>query len=196
MPEYKYYQDEKDMVWQRHTFTVTATSESEADAIIRENGLDRKCVTDICDERINHVNSETLFETQSLLMPEENRGKHTLEVLTADKRRSVCNNIDDTTSKTPVKERTETMETCSVSSGKNVLCNAPKEKRMNLDRKILSLLDRGPLAALYLAVASNVLRKVVEQKDDQYVSDLFGGLINTATIRHCVAEIDKTLNYD
>lgn len=67
---------------------------------------------------------------------------------------------------------------------------------MNLDRKIQSLLDRGPLAAFHLAVASNVLRKVVEQEDDQYVSDLFGGLIDTATIRHCVAEIDKTLNYD
>lgn len=92
MPKYKYYQDEKDMVWQRHEFTVTAPSESEADAIIRENGLDRECVTEICDERINHVNSETLFETQSLLMPEENGGKHTLEVLTADKRRSVCTN--------------------------------------------------------------------------------------------------------
>lgn len=196
MPEYKYYQDEKDMVWQRHSFTVTATSESEADAIIRENGLDQECVFDICDERINYVNSETLFETQSLLMPEENGGKHTLEVLTADKRRSVCTNIDDKPSKTPVKERTENVETCSVSSGKNVPCNAPKEKRMNLDRKVQSLLDRGPMAALYFAVAANVLRQIVEQNDDQYVSGLFGGLINTATIRHCVAKIDKTLNYN
>lgn len=67
---------------------------------------------------------------------------------------------------------------------------------MTLDRKIQGILNRGPMAALYLAVAANVLRKVVEQKDDQYVSDLFGGLINTATIRHCVAEIDKTLNYN
>lgn len=41
MPEYKYYQDEDDMVWQRHAFTVTAQSEAEADAIIRENGLNR-----------------------------------------------------------------------------------------------------------------------------------------------------------
>lgn len=124
MPEYKYYQDEKDMVWQRHEFTVTAPSESDADAIIRENGLDRECVTEICDERIYHVNSETLFETQSLLMPEENGGKHTLEVLTADKRHSVCTNIDDTKSGTPQKKRTKTVWTSSVCGGKNVACNA------------------------------------------------------------------------
>lgn len=124
MPEYKYYQDEKDMVWQRHEFTVTAPSESEADAIIRENGLDRECVTEICDERINHVNSETLFETQSLLMPEENGGKHTLEVLTADKRRSVCNNIDDTSPESPQKKQTKTLGACSICGGYHVVCDA------------------------------------------------------------------------
>ena len=40
------------------------------------------------------------------------------------------------------------------------------EKRITLDRKIQGILDRGPMAALYFA----------------------------ATIRHCVEEIDKTLN--
>lgn len=65
---------------------------------------------------------------------------------------------------------------------------------MTLDRKIQSILDRGPMAALYLAVAANVLRQTVEQNDDRFVSGLFGGLIDTETIRHCVKVIDETLN--
>lgn len=36
MPKYKYFQDEKTMVWQRHAFTVTSESEAEADRIIHE----------------------------------------------------------------------------------------------------------------------------------------------------------------
>ena len=68
-------------------------------------------------------------------------------------------------------------------------------KRMTtLDRKIQSVLDTGPMAALYFAVAANVLRQVVEQHDNRFVADLFGGLIDTATIRHCVNVIDETLN--
>ena len=67
-------------------------------------------------------------------------------------------------------------------------------KRMTLDRKIQSILDRGPMAALYFAVAANVLRQVIEQNDDRFVSGLFGGLIDAETIRHCVKVIDETLN--
>lgn len=68
-------------------------------------------------------------------------------------------------------------------------------KRMTtLDRKIQSILDRGPMAALYFAVAANVLRQTVEQNDDRFVSGLFGGLIDAETIRHCVQVIDETLN--
>ena len=95
MPKYKYFQDEKTMVWQRHAFTVTAESEAEADRIIRENELNQECVTDVDDDRIVFKNTETLFETQSRIEPDENGGRHTLEVLTADKRRSVCTNADD-----------------------------------------------------------------------------------------------------
>ena len=68
------------------------------------------------------------------------------------------------------------------------------EKRITRDRKIQGILDRGPMAALYFAVAANVLRQIVEQNDDRFVHDLFGGLIDSVTIRHCVEEIDKTLN--
>ena len=42
------------------------------------------------------------------------------------------------------------------------------EQRMTLDRKIQNILDRGPMAALYFAVAAN--------------------------IRHCVKTIDENLN--
>lgn len=60
------------------------------------------------------------------------------------------------------------------------------EQRMTLDRKIQNILDRGPMAALYFAVAANVLRQVIEQNDGRFVFGLFGGLIDVATIRHCV----------
>lgn len=95
MPKYKYFQDEKTMVWQRHAFTVTAESEAEADRIIRENELNQESVTDVDDDRIVFENTERLFETQNRIEPDENGGRHTLEVLTTDKRRSVCTNADD-----------------------------------------------------------------------------------------------------
>lgn len=133
MPKYKYYQNEKDMVWQRHAFTVTARSEAEADAIIRENGLDRECVFDICDERINFENSVTLFETQSLLMPEENGGKHTLEVLTADKSRSVCTNADNRLSEESKPSGT------APADGKTL---SPQEQVRNITDKLIANLCR------------------------------------------------------
>lgn len=68
------------------------------------------------------------------------------------------------------------------------------EKHITLDRKIQNILDRGPMADLYFTVAANILRQIVEQNDDRFVHDLFGGLIDSATIRHCIEEIDKTLN--
>ncbi|MCD7795461.1 MAG: hypothetical protein LUH46_11455 [Alistipes sp.] len=97
MPKYKYFHDEKNMVWQRHVFTVTAESEKIAEAIICKSGLSHKCITDICDSRICFNTSETLVETQCPLSPEENNGEYTLEVLTADKRRSICTNAGDMT---------------------------------------------------------------------------------------------------
>ena len=62
MPKYKYFQDEKTMVWQRHAFTVAAESEAEADCIIRENELNQECVTDVDDDRIVFENTETLSD--------------------------------------------------------------------------------------------------------------------------------------
>ena len=47
------------------------------------------------------------------------------------------------------------------------------EQRMTLDRKIQNILDRGPMAALYFAVAANVLRQVIEQNDGRFVFGLF-----------------------
>lgn len=69
MPKYKYFQDEKTMVWQRHAFTVTSESEAEADRIIHENELNQECVTNVYDDRIVFENTETLFDTQSRIEP-------------------------------------------------------------------------------------------------------------------------------
>ena len=70
MPKYKYFQDEKTMVWQRHAFTVTSESEAEADRIIHENELNQECVTNVYDDRIVFENTETLFDTQSRIEPD------------------------------------------------------------------------------------------------------------------------------
>lgn len=110
MPKYKYFQDEKTVVWQRHAFTVTAESEAKADRIIHENELNQTCVTNIDDSRIIFENTEKLFETQNRIEPDENGGQHTLEVLTADKRRSVCTNADDRLSEGSAPARTEPVE--------------------------------------------------------------------------------------
>lgn len=126
MPKYKYFQDEKTMVWQRHAFTVTAESEAEADRIIRENELNQECVTDVDDDRIVFENTETLFETQSRIEPDENGGRHTLEVLTADKRRSVCTNADD-----------------RLSEGSKHPCKAPAEREtLSPQEQVKSITDK------------------------------------------------------
>ena len=52
------------------------------------------------------------------------------------------------------------------------------KRGQTLDRKIQSILDRGPMAALYFAVAANVLQQIIEQNDDRFASGLFDGLID------------------
>ena len=133
MPKYKYFQDEKTMVWQRHAFTVTAESEAEADRIIRENELNQECVTDVDDTRIVFENTETLFDTQSRIEPDENGGRHTLEVLTADKRRSVCTNADDRLSEGSEPPCTEPAERKTLS---------PQEQVKSIADKLISDLCR------------------------------------------------------
>lgn len=126
MPKYKYFQDEKTMVWQRHAFTVTAESEAEADRIIRENELNQECVTDVDDDRIVFENTERLFETQNRIEPDENGGRHTLEVLTADKRRSVCTNADD-----------------RLSEGSEPPCTEPAERKMlSPQEQVKNIIDK------------------------------------------------------
>ncbi|MCD8273605.1 MAG: hypothetical protein LUC96_01240 [Alistipes sp.] len=140
MPKYKYFQDEKTMVWQRHAFTVVAESEAEADRIIRENELNQTCVTDVDDTRIIFENTETLFETQNRIEPDENGGRHTLEVLTADKRRSVCTNADD-----------------RLSEGSELSCTEPAEKKtLSPQEQVKSITDK--------LIAD--LCRITEQPDD------------------------------
>lgn len=126
MPKYKYFQDEKTMVWQRHAFMVAAESEAEADRIIRENELNQACVTEVNDSRIVFENTETLFDTQSRIEPDENGGRHTLEVLTTDKRRSVCTNADD-----------------KLSEGSEPPCTAPAERKtLSPQKQVKGIADK------------------------------------------------------
>lgn len=114
------------MVWQRHAFTVTAESEAEADRIIRENELNQECITDVDDTRIVFENTETLFDTQSRIEPDENGGRHTLEVLTADKQRSVCTNADN-----------------RLSEGSEPPCIEPAERKMlSPQEQVKNIIDK------------------------------------------------------
>ena len=67
-------------------------------------------------------------------------------------------------------------------------------KEMTQDERIKEILKWGPMSALYFTVAVDVLNQVLDQKDDDFVFDLFGRMIPAATIRRCVARMNRTLN--
>jgi len=96
MNTYQFYQDEKITVWQRHTFSVTADTPQEAEAFIRENNLVDG--TDWHGEgfggRVEHIQTETMFETADAMTVEENGGSPTIEIETVAGSRVADNGED------------------------------------------------------------------------------------------------------
>lgn len=74
MKEFEFYQDIKVTVWERQRFTVEAESYEQALEIVKE--YQDKDVS--IDYPIG--DSETLFETEEFLTPEENGGYSTIEL--------------------------------------------------------------------------------------------------------------------
>ena len=48
------------------------------------------------------------------------------------------------------------------------------KKNRNLNDRIIDLLGEGPLVALYVTIAIDVLCQVVDKSDDEFVHALFG----------------------
>lgn len=77
MNKYKFYQDEKVTMWQRHHFTIEAESEDQAKEIAMKFANESIFDTDAANW---HNESEFLFDTQETMSVEENGGCATLEL--------------------------------------------------------------------------------------------------------------------
>jgi hypothetical protein len=93
---YEFNHDEKVVVWLRNTFSVKAGSQEEAEAFIRENGLANNADwrNDDFEGRVELLQSETLFETQSEVSVEDNGGIPTVEIITLN-RKCVADNCEN-----------------------------------------------------------------------------------------------------
>lgn len=68
------------------------------------------------------------------------------------------------------------------------------KKTLTQDDLIIQSLGKGPMVSLYYTIAIDVLRQVIDRKDDEFVFQLFGKMIPTGKIRQCVKQLDQTLN--
>lgn len=85
MNEYDFYQDIKVEIWQRLHFTIKADTKEEA---LEE--VEKYKRRDVSEDFI--VDSEYLFETESMLSPEENGGDATIELYDKTTRRCLGTN--------------------------------------------------------------------------------------------------------
>lgn len=87
MKKFYYHQDEKVVIWLRHSFTVSAESQEKADNFVRENKLSESTDwhDDDIDDRICYLETNEMLDTQETLSVEENRGHPTLEILNEEK---------------------------------------------------------------------------------------------------------------
>lgn len=74
MEKFRFYQDVQVTVWVRQSFTIEAENKEEA---LKE--VERYKTEDVTSE-IDEVESETLWETEELMSPENCGGLHTIEL--------------------------------------------------------------------------------------------------------------------
>lgn len=78
----KFYLDQKVTVWNRTSFEITAETEEEAREIakqfINRGGENEVAETD--DERVDFIETETLYDTEEPMSVEENGNQPTLEL--------------------------------------------------------------------------------------------------------------------
>lgn len=78
MATYNFYQDQKITVWERHYFSVEASSYE--DAVEKVHLIKDKPIIDSEGNSIVFKECKTLYDTTEQLSPEENRGCSTLEI--------------------------------------------------------------------------------------------------------------------
>lgn len=74
MKEFEFYQDVKCTIWQRQYISVKAESKEEALKMVE------KFKTKDASAYMMTTYSEFLYETEELVLPEENDGYHTIEL--------------------------------------------------------------------------------------------------------------------
>ena len=74
MEKFRFYQDVQVTVWVRQSFTIEAENKEEA---LKE--VERFKIEDVTSE-IDEVESETLWETEERMLPENCGGLHTIEL--------------------------------------------------------------------------------------------------------------------
>lgn len=67
-------------------------------------------------------------------------------------------------------------------------------RRPSMDQRIKSVLDEGPLAALFFSAAIDTFKDVIEQLKDEQIAKMFCNLIHPNTVRNCVKHIYNRLN--
>lgn len=79
--KFKMYIDEKQTIWQRHWYEVTAKTQAEANKLIKEE-MDGLPMSD--EEPVAFQESEFLFETAEYMLTKDNAGNPTREAFTDD----------------------------------------------------------------------------------------------------------------
>ena len=82
MATFDFYQDQKHTVWDRHYFSIEASSYEEAVEKVRS--IRDTQVTDNETDGVNFKECRTLYDTMELLSPEDNGGCSTLEMFDAN----------------------------------------------------------------------------------------------------------------
>lgn len=93
---FKFYQDQKVVIWRRNWFVVEAETKEDAIKRIRELNLDKSDVYNVNEDDVYPLDSEFLLDTEELISVEENAGKPTVEVYYGDcmKDELICGNAD------------------------------------------------------------------------------------------------------
>lgn len=95
---FKFYQDQKVVIWRRDWFAIEADTKEDAIKRVRELGLDKTDVYNVLEDDMYTLDTDYLYDTEELISVEENDGQPTIEVYYADsvctKDELICGNAD------------------------------------------------------------------------------------------------------
>ena len=93
---FKFYQDQKVVIWRRDWFVIEAETKEDAIKRIRELNLDKSDVYNVIVDDMYTLDSEFLTDTEELMSVAENYGHPTVEVYYEECLRDelICGNAD------------------------------------------------------------------------------------------------------